>query len=247
MVRKNYPNLEIMDINIKDVIPNKKEVFDSQSVKPGSNTINKMQGILDESLRLFTSFANPVSLVSKVEMDDFVEIYSGEGKNEEDNVLMHIYPQAENLELFALTLGEKVSSEIEHLFQENEYPMGYMLDSIASIAAEKATEILQEKFLEKLEEENLTSDDTHVLSYSPGYCGWHISGQKKLFAHLEPGKIGISLNTSYLMTPLKSVSGILVAGSNEIHHFTPNYPFCKSCKTHSCLQRMKELRSKKKS
>ncbi|MHC4266624.1 MAG: vitamin B12 dependent-methionine synthase activation domain-containing protein, partial [Planctomycetota bacterium] len=84
---------------------------------------------------------------------------------------------------------------------------------------------------------------TRILSYSPGYCGWDISGQKKLFEYLHPGKIGISLNNTYLMTPLKSVSGVLVAGKNEIHQFRPNYPFCKSCKTHSCLLRMKALGS----
>jgi hypothetical protein len=43
------------------------------------------------------------------------------------------------------------------------------------------------------------------------------------------------------MTPLKSVSGVLVAGDKEIHRFKPKYPFCKVCQTHSCLQRMKML------
>ncbi len=241
MARINYPNLEIMNFNINEIIPTQEKVFDSQGVNPASKFSEKIQGMYGESLHLFTTLANPVSIVAKVGMDEFEEIYCGEGKNEKDNVLMHIYPRAENLELFALTIGEEVSTKIEFLFQENEFPMGYMLDSIASIATYKAAEILQEKNLIKLKKENLAGEDTRVLSYSPGYCGWHISGQKKLFAHLKPGKIGISLNASYLMTPLKSVSGVLVAGSNEIHLFTANYPFCKSCKTHSCLQRMKEL------
>ena len=243
MVRINYPNLEIMNFKINEIIPTQEKVFDSQGVNPASKISEKIQGMYSESLHLFTKLARPAGMVAKVGMDEFADIYIGEGKNEIDNILINIYPRAENLNLFALTIGEEVSTKIELLFQENEFPMGYMLDSIASIAADKAAEILQEKNLEKLKRENLASEDTRVLSYSPGYCGWHISGQKKLFAHLKPGKIGISLNASYLMTPLKSVSGVLVAGSNEIHLFTPNYPFCKSCKTHSCLQRMKKLRT----
>ena len=82
-----------------------------------------------------------------------------------------------------------------------------------------------------------------VLSYSPGYCGWHISAQQKLFQYLRPGDIDISLNDSYLMTPLKSVSGVLVAGRKEIHYFDNSYPFCQDCKVESCLERMERVRS----
>ena len=63
-----------------------------------------------------------------------------------------------------------------------------------------------------------------VLRYSPGYCGWHISGQRRLFAHLRPERIGITLHDSYLMEPLKSVSGVLIAGAKEIHAFADTYP-----------------------
>jgi hypothetical protein len=84
-------------------------------------------------------------------------------------------------------------------------------------------------------------ETTVVLGYSPGYCGWHISGQKKLFAYLHPERIGITLNNSYLMTPLKSVTGVLVAGPPEIHRFKPDFPFCRHCRTYSCLERFKHL------
>ena len=230
-----------MNINLNEIIPEKMEVFASQGVDPASKTVHKLQGILGESFDLFTSLAEPVSITSAIGIKDFEALYHGQGKNAGDNVLMHIYPRAENLAMFAITLGEKVSTKIEDLFAQNDYPMGYMLDSIASLAADKGSEILEEQFLAKLKAENLATDDTRVLGYSPGYCGWDISGQKKLFDYLEPGKIGITLNNSYLMTPLKSVSGVLVAGDKAIHRFKPNYPFCKTCKTHSCLQRMKML------
>jgi len=235
-----------MNININDIIPNQERVFDSQGVNPASNVSEKMQDIYSESLHLFTKFAQPVAIVSNVGIDEFTDIYFGEGKNEIDNMLIKIYPRARQLSLFALTIGKEISMKIELLFQKDEFPLGYMLDSIASLAADKAAEILEENTLKILKKENPAGEDTCVLSYSPGYCGWHISGQRKLFAHLKPGKIGISLNANYLMSPLKSVSGVLVAGSRDIHLFTPDFSFCKSCKTHSCLQRMKELRSDKK-
>jgi hypothetical protein len=77
-----------------------------------------------------------------------------------------------------------------------------------------------------------------VLPYSPGYCGWHISGQRALFRHLEPERIGITLNTSFLMQPLKSVSGVLVVGDPRIHEFDNDFDFCAECATLDCRARI---------
>jgi hypothetical protein len=79
------------------------------------------------------------------------------------------------------------------------------------------------------------------MRYSPGYCGWHISGQKMLFQFLRPEEIGISLLESFLMKPLKSVTGVLIAGKKTVHVFKPEFPFCSECKDHSCQQRIKAL------
>ena len=80
-----------------------------------------------------------------------------------------------------------------------------------------------------------------TVRYSTGYCGWHMSGQKKLFGFLHPEDIGIMLLDSYLMKPLKSISGVIVVGEKEIHRFKDSYPFCSDCKTHSCRKRIKAL------
>ena len=70
-----------------------------------------------------------------------------------------------------------------------------------------------------------------------------ISGQARIFQFLCPEEIGITLNASYLMQPIKSVSGVLVVGRREIHSFVPKYPFCDGCDTHQCLDRMRSVRS----
>jgi hypothetical protein len=77
-----------------------------------------------------------------------------------------------------------------------------------------------------------------VLPYSPGYCGWTVRGQKNLFERLGPEQMGVTLNDSCLMTPIKSVSGVLVAGPGEIHSIRPDFAFCDECRTHACGARM---------
>ena len=103
--------------------------------------------------------------------------------------LIKAYPKNDvddYLALFALTMGEEVSINIETLFQKNDFPIVYMLDTIASLAADNAAELYQGKYMKSLTEENYDTVENYVLAYSPGYCGWHISGQKKKFEYLKP-------------------------------------------------------------
>ena len=50
--------------------------------------------------------------------------------------------------------------------------------------------------------------------YSPGYCEWSVAEQQKLFSLLPENFCGISLSDSSLMTPIKSVSGIIGIGKD---------------------------------
>jgi len=43
---------------------------------------------------------------------------------------------------------------------------------------------------------------------SPGYCGWDVSEQQKLFSLVNDMRIGIKLTESSLMIPIKSISGL---------------------------------------
>jgi hypothetical protein len=40
------------------------------------------------------------------------------------------------------------------------------------------------------------------------------------------------------MSPIKTVSGVLVAGPGTAHKFRPDFPFCDDCRTHECGRRM---------
>jgi hypothetical protein len=206
-------------------------------VGPDARVPDRLLRLFEQALDIFVRLAEPRAIVAEISKSEFDRIYKGEGLNAPETPLDEIVPRADRLALFAATVGPAVSAEIPGLFGRGDPALGYTLDVIASDAATRLADQLAQRFGESLP---TASGDaaTTVLPYSPGYCGWHVSGQRRLFEYLHPDTIGVTLTGSYLMQPLKSVSGVLVAGAPEAHRFKPIYAFCDDCTTHECRPRM---------
>jgi hypothetical protein len=43
------------------------------------------------------------------------------------------------------------------------------------------------------------------------------------------------------MEPLKTISGVLIAGPRDIHDIADNYDFCERCDDHGCRERIRLL------
>ncbi len=232
---------EIIEIATNDAKPNKDVVLEMQGIPSDTEPPSKIAKLFESAMGLFTESSQPVGIISEISIPEFEVVYNGESLNEERTPLEEIFKRADSLALFAITVGEKVIEKISGLFKSNEFALGSMLDSVASAGAEKTADIVEKHFFDLLIKKRNATSSTKILRYSPGYCGWHVSGQKKLFAYLRPEDIGITLLDSFLMKPLKSISGVLVAGKKEIHIFEDSYPFCSECKTHSCHKRIRQL------
>lgn len=231
----------IVNISIDKIKPDPAGVFELQGIPAGTQPPERVKVLYDSAEALFFKMAVPIGIIADISIHEFADIYPGNGLNEPDTPLEHIFPQADFLALFAFTLGAEISREIEEQYKNKNLALAYMLDSIASYGADKAAEAAQRIFLDQILSMGKAEKSIRVLLYSPGYCGWHVSGQGKLFGYLKPEKIGIMLNESFLMIPLKSISGVLVAGKADIHRFSSNYPFCALCQTHNCIERMSFL------
>jgi hypothetical protein len=200
------------------------------------------RGIADRALALLRTSAAPIGLFAEVSSESFAGIYRGSGRNEPETPLAALFPRGEHLALFAVTLGPELDREIAGLFARHEYPLGAALDAAASEAAERAADVVERRFAEAIAPRRRRPGPSLVLRYSPGYCGWHVSGQAALFATLHPGEVGIELRESFLMQPLKSISGVLVDGPPEIHEFDPVFPFCSVCESRDCRRRIHAAR-----
>jgi hypothetical protein len=235
---------EIIEFAASDIRPERDAVFENQGIPPGAAVSSQIARLYGQATAILARTVAPAGILSEISKSDFAAVYRGEGRNEENTPVGDIFERADRLALFTITVGGETSAEIARRFEANDFALACMLDSAASVAAETIADLVEQRYRESLVEDDWQPNNGGVLRYSPGYCGWHISGQKKLFEFLQPERIGVTLRESYLMDPLKSVSGVIVAGPREIHNFPITYSFCKHCDTRSCRQRLRALFAK---
>jgi len=231
----------ILEFTPSDVAPDREAVFENQGIPPGSTVKAHIDELFSQAAELFVETSAPVGIFGEISKDEFAMVYRGEGQNEAGTPVGDIFGRADHLALFVVTLGARTGEEIQHRFQSNDFALACMLDATASVAADKTADLAEGRFREVIRMQGWDDTAGGVLRYSPGYCGWHVSGQRRLFDFLQPKRIGVTLRDSFLMEPLKSVSGVIVAGPREIHNFPITYGFCSQCETRTCRQRLRGL------
>jgi len=224
-----------------DIAPAPRSVLVAQGIPQQVEPDARVVGLLEEALSQLRELVEPLGVMQEVTLPEFDRIYPGEGLNAPASPLAQIYPQAEVLALFAVTLGAPVCRRIAELFDVHDYALASLLDAAASEAADLTAAALEKIFADTFRMYGKLRPDAVALRYSPGYCGWHVSGQKALFARLNPYEIEVSLRESCLMEPLKSVSGVVVGGPRQIHEFEPGYPFCADCSDFGCRERIRNI------
>jgi len=230
-----------VDIPVAEVLPDRAAVLASQGVHAEEAAPARLVELADRALVLVREQAEVRAIWAPITREDFAGIYVGEGHNADPAPIADVYAGSSRLALFAATLGDPVCDTIRALFAAHDYALASLLDGAASETAERMATWIEGHVAEAFGE---ARDPDHVmLAYSPGYCGWHLSAQGRLFAHLGPERIGIRLRESFLMDPLKSISGVLLDGPPAIHLVKPKYGFCRDCKSRSCVPRTRALRA----
>lgn len=139
--------------------------------------------------------------------------------------------QSESVALFAGTAGDYFDRWANQLFDEGDFPGGFVADCAGSEIVERAIDWLEARIADRLRETALGMTNR----FSPGYCGWNVEEQHKLFSLLPPDFLGIHLTDSALMVPIKSVSGVIGLGKQVKK---AEYP-CSICDMKDCYRRRK--------
>jgi hypothetical protein len=145
------------------------------------------------------------------------------------NIVFAQLKRSESVAVFLCTAGTEIGIRSKKAMHERDFLRGYIYDVVGSEIVEVAADIMQED----LEKSMLVSGNKITNRYSPGYCGWDVAEQHKLFDLIPENYCGIQLTPSALMDPVKSVSGIIGIGKNvRYNHYT-----CGMCEMDDCLYR----------
>ena len=129
------------------------------------------------------------------------------------------------------TVGDAIDARVHTLFDQREFPLAVMLDSVGSAAVESLAEHVNDLLCQ-----HALADGLKVTNrISPGYAGWDTAEQEKLF-RLCPGRpIRVTLSAACFMTPLKSLSFLVGLGPDARvdHYFTQ----CRRCWMRDCAYR----------
>ena len=143
--------------------------------------------------------------------------------------------RSEAIAIFLCTAGQGPGRKSHNAMQEGDPLKSYVLDVIGSEIVEETGVLM----MDEIEKYASSKKKKITGSFSPGYCGWDVAEQHKLFHFFPDNFSGIKLTTSALMDPVKSVSGIIGIGRNV----RKNSNTCSFCELKECIFR--EARQKK--
>jgi len=137
--------------------------------------------------------------------------------------------KSDSAALFLCTAGDEIGIRSRKAMQDRDFLKGYIYDVIGSEIVETAADLMQDNL-----EKDAASKGLKITNrYSPGYCGWDVAEQHKLFQLIPDNFCEVRLAESALMSPEKSISGIIGIGRDVRR----NSYTCHICDMKDCINR----------
>jgi hypothetical protein len=152
-----------------------------------------------------------------------------------EKIVFNQLKKSGSIAVFLCTAGPEIGIRSRLLMQEKDFLKGYIYDIVGSEIVEAAADLMQSDMEKNLNESGLKITNR----YSPGYCGWNVAEQHKLFHLIPENYCGIRLTDSALMDPVKSISGFIGIGKDvKLNPYT-----CRICSQDDCVyRRVREAR-----
>jgi len=194
--------------------------------QPVIHSIEEILAVLSGYLKISAGFRIVNSFEISTNKDSFaienISFNSG-------SIITKQLTKSTSLAIFTATAGPLLEQWSKELLKGKDILKGFIIDAIGSEVVESAADLLEIKLQNVIEKIGLKSTNR----YSPGYCGWKVQEQHKLFSLLPKSFCGITLTDSALMIPIKSVSGIIGLG-NQVKKI--DYQ-CSICDLETCFKR----------
>ncbi len=114
---------------------------------------------------------------------------------------------SDSVALFVATIGWQYQEWLDEVSSSGDILQMFVIDAIGSAIVEAVGDYME------LDLQDHIGDLQHTRRFNPGYCGWDIREQQKLFSLLPARVCDIELTESSLMHPIKSISGVVGVGT----------------------------------
>jgi hypothetical protein len=229
---------KIFNIDFKDLHLNSSQIETVLGYKDGEDR-SLVTSLIDEILKESAWISNikaQYSIFDEAEFDDRTKcLWIKNIDFQVKNIVFAQLKRSDSVAIFLCTAGAEIGIRSKNAMKERDFLKGYIYDVVGSEIVEAAADIMQGG----LEKSMIESGKKITNRYSPGYCGWDVVEQHKLFNLIPENFCGIQLTPSALMDPVKSISGIIGIGKSVRY----NQYTCKMCEMNDCLYR--RVRDKK--
>jgi hypothetical protein len=226
------PREKSFQFDFKDLKINSSQIESVLGYKEGENRVlvaSLIEDILSESQEI-CNIRGEYKVFENIRFDNETKSVTV------DNIIFQlkkiVYTQlkkADSVALFLCTAGPEIGTRGRKAMKDKDFLKGYIYDVVGSEIVEAAADLLQEDLERKMSGSGIKITNR----YSPGYCGWDVTEQHRLFQLVPENFCGIRLTPSALMDPVKSISGIIGIGKN-----VKSNPYtCAICDMDDCLYR----------
>ncbi len=116
--------------------------------------------------------------------------------------VVQVMEEATHIIIGMCTVGPRCDAQIDKYSKEGNNLAAVILDGIASFLVDQ----IRETFFNQTAQKYKNQDKFSSIPLCPGESDWDVTDHSEFFALLRPEQIGMSLRTSMLMIPMKSLS-----------------------------------------
>lgn len=140
--------------------------------------------------------------------------------------------------VIAATVGEAIENQVTKFFAEGRYSFSVLLDAAATAAVEQTADAMEKNIKNEVQRQGLAMQ----WRFSPGYGDWPIQQQTDILRLAQGEAIGISLTSSMMLLPRKSLTAIIglyhPAAATDCKKQNKKQASCQSCSKTDCPARV---------
>ena len=200
----------------------------------GGKLIPRFEAMLKEKQGICRAKIEPKAIYENYEIEKVYgqSVYFKSGNVFKGPNISRILKGSKTATIFICSLGEKIDAIIREKSNEG--------DTLATIIMDAITTSMLTSLVDHIsnlirEEGTINKDWGSTCSYSPGQYRWTIEEQKEIFKMVNGAAIGVTLNSSYLMIPFKSISGVY--GFGPVDEIDKTRVACDLCPRENCIGR----------